>query len=387
VREQVEEPPPRRPLLWPWLLLLLVLVGVGIAGAYFLTRDDDGGGTENRVPNVVGETVTDAVRELGQRGYPADVRRQISRTQVGRVLAQEPDPGAELDRGERVVLVIGRSPLTVEVPRVVGLPVGDAFERLQAAKLRGREIKVASNRPKGVVVKQRPPGSAEARRGSLVVLSVSKGPQLVTVPLVEGLKQAAAVARLKRAGLGSKVVNVPSQEPAGTVIAQSPKAGARVPSGSAVQINVAGAAAGSTDTTPTTGTATVPNVVGTRDTDAVARIKRAGFRVQSTAVSSDQPAGTVLTQSTAGGTVARRGTTVRLTVSGGARVRIVPNVVGRTEADARRILRTAGFASRPVDRAVTDPAQDGQVVEQDPAAGTRVQGSTEVLIFVGRLTP
>jgi serine/threonine-protein kinase len=210
---------------------------------------------------------------------------------------------------------------------------------------------------------------------------------MVTVPLVEGLKQQAASARLKRAGLDAKVVNVAAQEPVGTVIAQSPKAGARVHSGSAVQINVAGAAAGSTDTTPTTGTATVPNVVGTRDTEAVARIKMAGFRAQSTAVSSDQPTGTVLTQSPAGGTVARRGTTVKLTVSGGARVRVVPNVVGRTEADASRSLRAAGFVARPVDRAVTDPTQDGRVVEQDPGAGTRVQGSTEVLIFVGRLTP
>jgi eukaryotic-like serine/threonine-protein kinase len=368
-------------------LLLLLLVGVGLAGAYLLTRDEDAGGSENRVPNVVGQTVADAVRELGQRGYPADVRGQISRTQVGRVLAQEPDPGADLDRGERVVIVVGRSPLTVEVPRVVGSLVGDAFERLQAARLRGREIKVAGNKPKGIVVKQQPPAGAEVRRGSLVVLSVSKGPRIVTVPLVEGLKQQAAVARLKRALLDAKVVNVPAREPAETVIAQSPKAGTRVPSGSAVQINVAGAVLGSTDTTPTTATATVPDVVGTRDTEAVARIKQAGFRVQSTAVSSDQPTGTVLTQSPAGGTVARRGTTVKLTVSGGARVRVVPNVVGRTEADARRILRAAGFPARPVERAVADPTQDGRVVEQDPAAGTRVQGSTEVLIFVGRLTP
>jgi PASTA domain len=51
-------------------------------------------------------------------------------------------------------------------------------------------------------------------------------------------------------------------------------------------------------------------------------------------------------------------------------------------ASARRGL--PGAAGRPC---VTDPTQDGRVVEQDPAAGTRVQGSTEVLIFVGRLTP
>ena len=384
VAETEETGPPRKPLLWPWLLLLLLVVGAVVAGAYFLTRDDDDGGSSTRVPNVVGETVGAAVRELGQAGYPADVRRQISQSQVGRVLSQEPDPESELDRGEPVVIVVGRSSTSVGVPRVVGLRVGEAFERLQAARLRGREVDVASNKAKGVVVKQQPAAGADARRGSLVVLSVSRGPRLVTVPLVEGLEQAAAASRLKRSGLGTKVVNVPSPEPAGTVIAQKPKAGARVPSGTAVRIDVAGAAAGSSDTTPTTGTATIPKVIGAPDTEAVASIKKAGFRVESTAVSSQQPTGTVLTQSPAGGTVAQRGTTVKLRVSGGPRVVIVPNVVGRTEAEAGRVLRAAGFLARAIDRPATEQGQIGRVVEQDPAAGTRVQGSTEVLIFIGR---
>jgi beta-lactam-binding protein with PASTA domain len=39
---------------------------------------------------------------------------------------------------------------------------------------------------------------------------------------------------------------------------------------------------------------------------------------------------------------------------------------------------------RVVDRAVVVPANDGLVVEQDPRGGTRVQGTTEVTIYVGR---
>jgi beta-lactam-binding protein with PASTA domain len=366
-------------------LLLLLLVGVGLAGAYLLTRDEDAGGSENRVPNVVGETVTDAVRELGQRGYPADVRGQISRTQVGRVLAQEPDPGEELDRGERVVLVVARSPLTVEVPRVVGSPVGDAFERLQASRLRGREIKVATNKPRGIVVKQQPTAGAEVRRGSLVVLSVSKGQRIVTVPLVEGLKQQAALARLKQALLDAKVVNVPAREPAGTVIAQSPKAGTRVPSGPAVQINVAGAVPGSTTRRPRPGrrrSRTWSGPATRRPWPASSRpFPRAvdcrllgpahGDRAH--AVSGRRHRGPARHDREADRLGRGEG-------SGRAKRR------RRTEVDARGILRAAGFPARPVDRAITDPAQDGRVVEQNPAAGTRVQGSTGVVIFVGRLT-
>jgi len=299
-----------------------------------------------------------------------------------------PIGGAELEPGQTVVIVVARRPNTVDVPRVVGLEVADAFERVQAAGLRARSVDMFARQAKGRVVRQRPPAGAEARRGATVVLSVSKGPQLVAVPSVMGQTEADATAALRRVGLRVNIARVPAPGPSpeGTVVAQNPKGGVRAPKGSTVRLNIAAVpAGGSTQTVPTTGEAPVPNVVGSRDTDAVARLQAAGFRVSSTPVSSTRPAGTVLTQSPAGGTTATRGSTVRITVSGGRQVRTVPDVVGETEAAADRILRDAGFTVRVVDRSVTDPGRQGLVVEQDPAAGTRVQGTTLVTIYVGRL--
>ena len=275
------------------------------------------------------------------------------------------------------------------MPRVVGLDVADAFEQVQAAGLRAKSVEVFARQAKGRVVRQRPPAGAEARRGATVVLTVSKGPQLVAVPSVMGQREAAATAALRRVGLRVNIVRVPAPGPVpeGQVVAQNPKGGIRAPKGSTVRLNIAAAAApagGSTQTVPTTGEAPVPSVVSSRDTAAIPRLQAAGFRVSSTPVSSTRPAGTVLTQSPAGGTTATRGSTVRITVSGGRQVRSVPDVVGETEAAADRILRNAGFTVRVVDRPVTDPGQQGLVVEQDPAAGTRVQGTTQVTIYVGR---
>jgi eukaryotic-like serine/threonine-protein kinase len=387
---QVDHTPPalRRPLLWPWLLLLLLLVGAGIGLAYFLTRDDDNSSSANRVPAVVGLREAAAVERLRADGYPADVRRAVDSTQVGKVIRQIPSAGAGLEPGQTVVIVVARRPNTVDVPRVVGLDVADAFERVQAARLRARSVDVFARQAKGRVVRQRPPAGAEARRGATVVLSVSKGPQLVAVPAVMGQTEADATAALRRVGLRVNIVRVPAPRPlpVGTVVDQNPKGGVRAPKGSTVRLNIATAPAGggSTQTVPTTGEATVPNVVGSRDTDANGRLQAAGFRVSSTPVSSTRPAGTVLTQSPAGGATATRGSTVRITVSGGRQVRTVPDVVGETEAAADRILRDAGFTVRAVDRAVADPTQNGLVVEQDPRAGTRVQGTTRVTIYVGR---
>ena len=382
-------PPPRRPLLWPWLLLLLLLVATGIAAAYFLTREDDDSSSASRVPAVVGLREAEAVERLRADGYPADVRRAVNPAQVGRVIRQLPSSGAEQEPGQTVVIIVARRPNTVDVPRVVGLDVANAFERVQAAGLRARSVEVFARQAKGRVTRQRPPARAEARRGSTVVLTVSKGPQLVGVPAVVGQTEADATAALRRAGLRVNIVRVPAPGPLseGTVLAQNPRGGARAPKGSTVRLNIASApAGGSTQTTPTTttGEAPVPNVVGSRDTDAIARLQAAGFRVSSTRVSSTRAPGTVLTQSPAGGTTATRGSTVRITVSGG-RVRTVPDVVGETEAAAARILRNAGFTVRAVDRVVTDPGQEGLVVEQDPQAETRVQGTTRVTIFIGRL--
>jgi eukaryotic-like serine/threonine-protein kinase len=380
------QPPPRRPLLWPWLLLLLLLVATGIALAYFLTRDDDNSSSADSVPAVVGLREAEAAERLRADGYPADVRRAVNPAQVGRVIRQTPSAGAELEPGKTVVIIVARRPNTVDVPRVVGLDVADAFERVQAAGLRAKSADVFARQAKGRVVRQRPPAGAEARRGGSVVLSVSKGPQLVAVPAVMGQTEAAATAALRRVGLRVNIVRVPAPGPVaeGTVVAQNPKGGVRAPKGSTVRLNIASApVGGSTQTVPTTGEAPVPSVVGSRDTDAIPRLQAAGFRVASTPVSSTRPAGTVLTQSPAGGITATRGSTVSITVSGGAQVRTVPDVVGETEAAADRILRNAGFTVRVVDR--PDPGRPGLVVEQDPGAGTRVQGTTQVTIYVSRL--
>ena len=86
-----------------------------------------------------------------------------------------PIGGAELEPGKTVVIVVARRPNTVDVPRVVGLDVADAFERVQAAGLRAKSVDVFARQAKGRVVRQRPPAGAEARRGATVVLTVSRG--------------------------------------------------------------------------------------------------------------------------------------------------------------------------------------------------------------------
>lgn len=310
VREEVVEPPPppRRPLIWPWLLLLLLLVLGGLALGYFLTRDDDG--SPARVPDVVGLNERMAVERLDQEGYTAEVRRQLNPNRpAGRVFDQEPDADAELERGEDVVVFVARGRGSVRVPRVVGLPIAEAFERLQDSRLRGEAKEVFSGRAQGTVIRQQPAAGAEAQRGAAVVLTVSKGRQAVTVPNLVGRSEAQAGATLQRLELRANVVRVPATDAPGTVVAQRPTAGVRRPRGSVVQINVSRGE-------PAVTRATVPDVVRQDEVAAQDTIRAAGFTVRAVDRPTADPTqdGVVVEQRPPGGQRAPRGSQVVISV-------------------------------------------------------------------------
>jgi serine/threonine-protein kinase len=64
----------------------------------------------------------------------------------------------------------------------------------------------------------------------------------------------------------------------------------------------------------------------------------------------------------------------------------VPDVTGLDEATAQTQLEDKGFVVSVRDRATDDPAEDGNVVEQRPAALTKAKPGATVTIYVGRLS-
>jgi serine/threonine-protein kinase len=368
-------------------LLLLLLVAGGIAAAFFLTRDT---GPTTRVPDVVGRQVAVAVRDLGERGYTADVEARASSDGVpGKVVSQAPEAGTKLDRGEQVTILVTRGPGRSQVPRVVGLSAAQALVRLQAAGLKGRTVKVASRRPKDQVLGQSPGPGSELKKGSVVVLTTSKGPRTGTVPSVVGITEASARATLE--GLGYKVA-VRRAPPGNVVVSQEPIAGTRAVKGTVVTIDVSQGP--TTTTTPTTPTRPpgnrVPNVVGLAQRVAVARLQSAGFRVDSYPARSRRPRGTVIAQAPAGGRRAAPSSVVRIDVSLGSGkrpLRTVPDVVGMPEAQAKQVLVQAGFTVRSVDQAAADRSEKDVVLDQRPAAGGSAPAASQVILVVGRFPP
>jgi beta-lactam-binding protein with PASTA domain len=320
--EHVETaPPPPRPF-WPWLLLLLAIVLAALAASWYFASRGDTVDAE-RVPDVVGLRQEEAQRRLADRGFANEGKPVDSERTAGTVIAQRPSPDTLYGEGGIVVISVARSPQQVEIPDVVGLRSGRALARLRAAGFTTQAQSVRSPRPRGIVVRQVPSAGTEAARGSAVVVLISAGQQRAEVPGVVGLSADTATTQLTRAGFRTRIVRVAGGEPEGTVISQNPPAGARVQRGEVVRLNVS---RGRTQTTTT--------VVTTTTTPARAT---------------------------------------------------VPDVVGQDEGTAIATVEGAGFRARVVGRTVQDPAQDGIVIGQAPAAGSRAARGSTVVITVGRL--
>ena len=217
------------------LVVLLALIAIAAAGAalWYFTQSDD----TATVPAVTGLPVDRATAELDDRGFESDVVTEPNDADEGTVFAQDPSAGSEADEGSTVQLRVSGGPDTIAVPNAVGLQEAEARDRLVEAGFEVETTDVFSEREPGSVVSQTPAAGAQAEKGDTVTISVSQGTGLVDVPNVVGLTRGQAEAELSSAKLEANVVEVPSDETPGTVVAQNP-VGGQAKQGSTVRLNV-----------------------------------------------------------------------------------------------------------------------------------------------------
>jgi serine/threonine-protein kinase len=263
-----------------------------------------------------------------------------------------------------------------EVPRVVGKPLVVARAVMERAGFEVDTERVRSAQPFDQVVDQDPNPREEADEGSTVTLEVSDGPGTVLVPGVANLPQRQAIGELEDAGLKVTI----DREASDTIkkdfaIRTLPREAKEVPKGTRVRLFVSSGPE----------QIVVPDVTGLSRDSAEARLRDDGFAVSVAEQESDEPEGDVISQDPAGGTELTRGSTVTITVSTGRPQVDVPDVIGLSERSARSRLSSARLEPVVQQRTVTDPTQDGVVVEQRPAPGTQVEEGRQVVIVVGVL--
>ncbi len=293
----------RGPRRWPWVVLVLILLaGIGV-GVYELLQN-----VRVTVPGEVGKQEDAATVDLDRRGFTVVVQRRESGEPVGVVLAQTPEAGTKVDKNSTVTLQVSKGPGTTTVPPLEGETTSQATRALKNAKLfADTSVQHSDTVPKGQVISANPAAGASVPKGSRVQLLVSSGPEQVQVP----------------------------------------------------------------------------NVVGQDKATAHSNLKQSDLRYSDSPQFSDQPVGTVIAQSPAGGGMANKNSQVQLTVSKGPDTADVPDLSGLTEADATTQVTGAGFKVQAKDLDVSDQSQEGLVVRQRPQAGTQLKKGRTVVIYIG----
>lgn len=264
------------------------------------------------------------------------------------------------------------SPTTV--PKVAGMTYDAASARLSDADLTpSRTDAFSESVAKGEVISADPAAGSSTRRGSTVVLTVSKGPERYAVPNLAGMARAKAQEAISAQKLTVGTVSREYSDTVskGVVISSDPTAGTKLKRGASVDLVV------SKGPQPIS----LPDVVGMREKEAEKTLTDLGLKVEKgeDVFSSTVPKKRVAVQQPAQGQSVFPGDTVTLQISKGPQMVKVPDVQSKQEAEARQILESAGLKVQV--RKVLG-GFFGTVRQQDPRPGSEVPIGTTVTIVI-----
>ncbi|HEX2180616.1 MAG TPA: Stk1 family PASTA domain-containing Ser/Thr kinase [Actinomycetota bacterium] len=261
------------------------------------------------------------------------------------------------------------------VPSVRGVPRAVAEERIQQAGLDGRFREVFSDDiPLGEVVASRPRAGSWTTKGGTVAVSVSAGPKLSDVPNVVGMQLEQARQAILDADLAiGKVDQHHSIEPVDKVLSQDPPP-KQVKSGDVVTLIVSKGPA----------ILPLPKLTGKPADAAEKELRDQGFTPVRESVFNGAAAGTVVGQAPPAGEPHQQGTEVKIQVSKGPQPFKVPDVKGKSCADAKAQLEGLGM------KVVAQSSGGGAatcggnaVLEQDPLADSERKPGAEATLYVG----
>jgi eukaryotic-like serine/threonine-protein kinase len=196
------------------------------------------GNTPAPVPtDLVGLTFEEAAATLEAAGqFQAVIADEPfdEEVEAGRVMALGADVPAELPKGSEVPLIVSKGPEPRAIPGgLVGGSYDDAAAALTAVQLVPQRVEQFSDDVESGRVIALRPGEGTAPRDSPVEVVVSKGPDLVTVPQVDGLSLDEAIEAIEGAGLEVGDVSGPAR---GRPFVTDPVAGQQVRRGTTVDI-------------------------------------------------------------------------------------------------------------------------------------------------------
>ena len=212
--------------------------------------------------------------------------------------------------------------------------------------------------------------------GTMLVLNLTNPPE-VAMPNVVGLSKEEAQKEIENVKLKFEIEKEEYNKdvPEGFIISQDPtymEKFNKVKQGSTVKVVVS---KGEEKTT-------VPKVVGMEKDKAVKALEDAKLKVEIVEESSKKvQEGYVISQETSPDTEAFAGDTIKIHVSTGVEKATVPNVIGKSQADAKKTLEAQGFVVA-VTTSEDSSKENGIVLKQSLDSGKTVEKGSTVTITV-----
>jgi beta-lactam-binding protein with PASTA domain len=219
------------------LASLVVLMGLSGLIAFFLSLR---GHEQTLVPNVADMELSAALVKLQEKElYPRVSLRFSSDPETrGRILEQDPPPGAIVKAGRRIALVVSRGAAQDKVGDYVGQTLDEVKIHLQTVFGSTRQlitvkeppVFVFDKSPAGTILEQSPASNVDISGPVQLTFVVSRGPEKakVKVPDLVGLTLAEAALQIEKSGVAFQFTMRPAEgrERPGTVVAQLPAPGA-----------------------------------------------------------------------------------------------------------------------------------------------------------------
>ena len=219
-------------------------------------------------------------------------------------------------------------------------------------------------------------GSSDNNKG-ITDFTIETSAEKITVPNVVGMTVTEASDALTKAGLKANATYAESTEyDKDYIVSQDIEGNTQVDKGTILNLVVSSGKVVGT---------TVPDVVGLSEAEAKVMLEAEGFTMQKQLQESpDVEKGNVISQSPLGATTAAVGSAITVVISSGStEVTIeMPNLLGKTEEEAKVILDEAGLVCRTVTEDNSDTVEKGKIISQSVAAGGTVEEGTAVDLVV-----
>ncbi|MGW5865330.1 Stk1 family PASTA domain-containing Ser/Thr kinase [Streptomyces sp. NPDC055239] len=195
-----------------------------------------------KVPGLEGTPLAEAKSKLKDAGLAPGMTTKAFSDEVrkGSVISTDPDSGSKRKAGSAIAMVVSKGE-AIDVPDVTGDSQSDATLNLEDA---GLKVKIAAKRvhseeDKGTVVDQSPrEGEKQLAEGDTVTLTLSKGPEMIEVPDVEGMSVDDAKQQLEDKGFDVDEDRGFLNLFGDTVKGQSVEGGDKAPKGSTITIKI-----------------------------------------------------------------------------------------------------------------------------------------------------